>query len=96
MFEEVVIVSFQLTYSVHPSLWTEESNPLASSRSIRLTKPPVNVSQVYDLRAVVPLLRRSGFTEVVGIYNATTPIAKFRDPMGKFDCDINVNDLGGW
>ena len=51
---------------------------------------------MYDLRAVVPLLRRAAFTDVQGIFHATTPIVKFRDQRAGLDCDINVNDLGGW
>jgi hypothetical protein len=38
-----------------------------------------------------------GMTDVFGIYNANTPIVKFVPPgREREECDINVNDLGGW
>jgi DNA polymerase sigma len=52
---------------------------------------------VYNLHNVVYLLRKKGFAEVFGIYNASTPIAKFKDPTRPgIEVDVNVNDLGGW
>jgi len=34
--------------------------------------------------------------ETFAIVSATTPIVKFKDPSAKMECDVNVNDLGGW
>ena len=35
-------------------------------------------------------------TQVSPIIGASTPIIKFEDENGKRECDMNVNDLGGW
>lgn len=51
---------------------------------------------MHDIRQLVIILRQNGYRDVQGIPAATTPIVKFRDAAGDFDCDINVNDLGGW
>lgn len=56
-----------------------------------------DLSPVYDLRNVARLLQRKGFSEVLGIYGASTPIVKFKDPTRPgMEIDVNVNDLGGW
>jgi hypothetical protein len=56
-----------------------------------------DLSPVYDLHNVVVLLRRRGFEDVHGIYGASTPIVKFKDPTRPgVEADMNVNDLGGW
>lgn len=34
--------------------------------------------------------------DTFAVVSATTPIVKFVDPAGGLDCDVNVNDLGGW
>lgn len=44
------------------------------------------------------VLRQIGMSDVNCIRHASTPIIKFKTSKTgiKLDCDVNVNDLGGW
>lgn len=44
------------------------------------------------------VLRQIGMQEVIAIKHASTPIIKFKTTNTgvKLDCDVCVNDLGGW
>lgn len=48
------------------------------------------------MRAVERELAKIGMRETMPIISATTPIVKFKESSGRMECDINVNDLGGW
>lgn len=79
----------------HPDLWNESAG--SSSNTGRGYKPlSPKLSPVHDIRQLVNILRQMDYRDVQGIPGATTPIVKFRDPSHGFDCDLNVNDLGGW
>jgi hypothetical protein len=92
-----------LTAADEPSLWTtppgqkdaQHNGSGVSGRAPALPRP--NLPPIYDLRSLVGVLRRMGMSNVFGIYNASTPIVKFVPPgEEREECDINVNDLGGW
>jgi DNA polymerase sigma len=48
------------------------------------------------MRALERNLQDIGMTATEAILHANTPIVKFRYPRANLECDINVNDLGGW
>jgi hypothetical protein len=50
----------------------------------------------YHLWTLARFLKDAGMTRVNPIVGASTPIIKFEDPQGPTQCDLNVNDLGGW
>lgn len=85
--------------SDHPSLWRippSEGTKVSSPRSIEANS---KLDAIYDLRNVVRVLRQQGFRDVIGIYGASTPIVKFKTDApdgGSMECDLNINDLGGW
>jgi hypothetical protein len=87
----------ELMHLDHPDLWPEPSNEDGRrSNPRRYRPPPKNLSAIHDIRQLATILRQDGYRDVQGIPAASTPIVKFRDANGGFDCDINVNDLGGW
>lgn len=86
-----------------PDLWRVPpgETPLGKSRSQRSYRPPNTLPGVYDLYRLSGLLRNMGMHGVTTIRGANTPIVKFKvanfDSQTKdLECDINVNDLGGW
>ena len=94
------LVRLQLISSDHPSLWKgSTSEGTVTSSSKRYDFNP-KLDPIYDLHNVVMQLRRAGYRDVIGIYGATTPIAKFKAGSlasgDEKECDLNVNDLGGW
>lgn len=86
-----------------PDLWkVAPGEPIpAKNRSQRSYRPPSNLPGVYDLYKVSGILRNMGMDGVIVIRGANTPIVKFKagsiDGSRKdLECDININDLGGW
>ncbi|ORY28462.1 hypothetical protein BCR39DRAFT_202078 [Naematelia encephala] len=51
---------------------------------------------VYNLRSVARVLWSIGMVDCLPIVHASTPIIKFKDASNGQECDLNVNDLGGW
>ena len=52
--------------------------------------------KVYTMYALESQLRQMGMINTQAIAHAATPIVKFVDEVENTECDINVNDLGGW
>lgn len=72
----------------------EPLNTLASHKCNNISTPLKHLSEVYDTFSVAERLREADFEDVESIAAASTPInkSKYRDQ----ECDLNVNDLGGW
>jgi hypothetical protein len=84
----------------HPDFWRVKPGevPPAIKRSARSYQAPDNLPKVYDMWKFSAVLRQIGMQEVVCIRHASTPIIKFKTTNTgvKLDCDVCVNDLGGW
>ena len=84
----------------HPDFWRVKPGeaPLAIKRSARSYQAPDNFPKVYDMWKFSAVLRQIGMQEVNCIRHASTPIIKFKSTNTgvKLDCDVCVNDLGGW
>ena len=52
--------------------------------------------RVYKLRDLASELSELGMRGAQAILGASTPIVKFTDESHGVECDVNVNDLGGW
>ncbi|OCF54937.1 hypothetical protein L486_07593 [Kwoniella mangroviensis CBS 10435] len=98
---DLVILDRAQLRGYEPSLWRQSSDDTSSNRvpsSGRRSVPPAirELPRCYYTYDLANCLRDSGMREVQPIPGASTPIVKFKDPTGKMECDINVNDLGGW
>ena len=79
----------------HPALW--RTPPSGPSWHNDPPLAPLQVPRVYNTRILANALVRYGMLEAQPIPSANTPIVKFKE-HGSYalDCDININDLGGW
>ncbi|WVW84643.1 hypothetical protein I302_106677 [Kwoniella bestiolae CBS 10118] len=100
---DLVILDRAQLRGYEPSLWrqpadgTANSNPTRAMNGRRSVPPPISeLPRCYYTYDLASCLREAGMREVQPIPSASTPIVKFKDPTGKMECDINVNDLGGW
>ncbi|WVQ65803.1 uncharacterized protein L199_003981 [Kwoniella botswanensis] len=98
---DLVILDRAQLRGYEPSLWRQSSDDTSSNRvpsSGRRSVPPAirELPRCYYTYDLANCLRDAGMREVQPIPGASTPIVKFKDPTGKMECDINVNDLGGW
>ena len=86
-----------LTASDEPSLWRVPPGGPTSKLGSRNNLPPIQgVPRVYHLYKLADALRSAGMDMVQPVVHASAPIVKFRDPVTGKNCDLNVNDLGGW
>lgn len=86
-----------------PDLWKVPPGaiPPPKGKSARSYRPPADLPAVYDLYRLSGLLKNMGMRDVTVIRGANTPIVKFtvgdsQNAPARLDCDININDLGGW
>ncbi|WRT67792.1 uncharacterized protein IL334_004766 [Kwoniella shivajii] len=97
---DLVILDRAQLKGYEPSLWRQQpgSGPISKDYSGRRSVPlAINtLPRCYHTYTLADCLRRAGMQAVQPIPGASTPIVKFMDPQGKLECDINVNDLGGW
>lgn len=81
-----------------PGFWSvppEEPLPKDRKGKSKTKLHPLNVPTVYNMRRLADYLRAGGMNNVQPVSFATTPIVKFQT-WSNIQCDITVNDLGGW
>lgn len=81
----------------HPNLWRVSGvRPNAQHSSNQRLQPDPKVPQLYDVEWLARFMRNSAGMLYPKSIPATTPIVKFQVRNTDLECDINVNDLGGW
>ncbi|WWC70744.1 uncharacterized protein I206_104695 [Kwoniella pini CBS 10737] len=99
---DLVILDRAQLRGYEPSLWRQPPNSNIPSKKPdtygRRSVPPqiTALPRCYHTYDLANSLRASGMREVQPIAAASTPIVKFKDTQGVIECDINMNDLGGW
>ena len=90
-----------------PLIWVQDAPPvwqIPSGQKPPPTTAPLGLgktfntalSRAYHLKTLTSVLLDAGMTSAEYITGASTPIVKFSDPTGLKECDLSVNDLGGW
>ena len=95
------MMRLKLTAPDTPDVWRSPpgtETELVPSRRRGPVEHIRSLPQVYRLWDLAGALTRNGLRNAVAITGATTPIVKFKsiDGDGILECDLNVNDLGGW
>ncbi|ORX40051.1 hypothetical protein BD324DRAFT_679114 [Kockovaella imperatae] len=100
---DLVILDHDMPYGYEPSLWRvgSETRLNPTQNQSRMVRAPIQaLPPVYNLRRLHDVIGELGMINIYCIHAASTPIVKFTDRGGisrkVWDCDINVNDLGGW
>ncbi|WWC62545.1 uncharacterized protein I303_105141 [Kwoniella dejecticola CBS 10117] len=99
---DLVILDRAQLRGYEPSLWRQSpgaEGPVKNLNNAGRRSVPPQISglpRCYYTYDLADCLRRAGMREVQPIAAASTPIVKFKDPQGIIECDINMNDLGGW
>ncbi|WVR06353.1 hypothetical protein IAU60_003384 [Kwoniella sp. DSM 27419] len=96
---DLVILDKALPQGYIPSLWRTppETTPAKSTSRSRVPQRIGELPDLYHTYTLANCLRAAYQREVQPIPAASTPIVKFVDSGSEaLDCDINVNDLGGW
>lgn len=84
-----------------PDLWKVPPGQTPPKGKSAAYRPPSGLPPVYDLYKVTHMLKNMGMRDVMPIRGANTPIVKFTvadsgNTFKRLECDININDLGGW
>ncbi|OXB37463.1 hypothetical protein J007_02836 [Cryptococcus neoformans] len=95
---DLIVLDRKLLHGYAPVFWRTPpgeppSTPVSHKRNNNPT-PLKHLPEVYDTFSMAECLREAGFEDVESIAAASTPINKFK--YRDQECDLNVNDLGGW